>query len=516
MTVLKGKVFLVGAGPGDPALITRKGADCLRKADVVIYDRLISKELLYLAPENAELIYVGKRPGEHYRKQDEINQIIIEKARAGKTIIRLKGGDPLVFGRGAEEALVMAAADIQFEIIPGVTAAVATSAYAGIPLTHRDWTSSVALITGHEAPDKTCGESVCWEKLATCIGTIVVYMGVKNYEKITTRILNGGRDPQTPAAIIYAGTTPWQKTIVGTLHTIAQQAHAEKMKPPAILIVGDVVRLRESIAWHEKRPLFGRRLVVTRSRSEKSRLAEELRARGAMVIEFPTLKINPPPDMMTLHQKIQPLNQYEWIVFSSPTGVKYFFDVLITAGGDSRNLSGTRIAVRDISTAEAIKQYGIKADFCGAGLTSSDMINSLITQQRSLKNKKILIPQKTEMRTYMVQSLQKVGAHVICVDVYQISPAPHPPDEFQEHYEAGLIDGICFTSSTSVSSFLALMNLKNLHSFNDCHNIFSIGPVTSAKIIDLDGTISAQADQHTILGLADTICEYYQRNGSKS
>lgn len=510
MAIAKGKVFLVGAGPGDPALITRKGEECLRKAEVVIYDRLVSRELLYLAPENAELIYVGKRAGEHFRKQNEINQILLDKAREGKILVRLKGGDPFVFGRGGEEALELEKAGIPFEIVPGVTAAVATSAYAGIPLTHRDWTSSVAMITGHEAPQKVC-DPVCWEEIGRCVGTIAVYMGVKNFESITHRIIDGGRDAQTPAAVIHAGTTPWQKVVTGPLDSIASIAQDSGIKPPAMLIVGDVVRLREKLAWHEKRPLFGKRLAVTRSRSPKSLLAEELRSRGSMVIEFPTIKIVPQSDPESLFRSLEPLSQYEWIIFSSPTGVEHFFSMIVSGHGDSRNLSGTKIAARDSSTARSLRKYGIHADFQNKSISTESMVKDII-KSYSLKDKKVLIPQKTEMLPNMVSLFVSAGAHVHCEEVYHITNPDGPPPEFLEHVAENLLDGICFTSSASVINFCTLLDITDLAAVNNRYHLFSIGPITSDKIREYNGTVALEAEKHSIVGLADAVSDYYTRS----
>jgi len=507
--VRKGTVFLVGAGPGDPALITRKGAECLRRADVVIYDRLISKELLYLAPEDAELIYVGKRPGEHTRNQQEINDILLDKAKEGKILVRLKGGDPFVFGRGAEEAMVLARAGISFEIVPGVTSAVAAAAYAGIPLTHRDWTSSVALITGHEAADKNT-EQVSWSKIGSCIGTIVVYMGVKNFRRITTEIMAGGRAGKTPAAVIHAGTTPFQKTVSGTLETIAGLAEENGILPPALLVIGDVVGLRRDIAWHENRPLFGKRLAVTRSRTEESSLAEELRRQGAMVIEFPTIRILPATDTTCLHEQLIPCSKFDWIVFFSPTAVRYFFATLIEAHGDARNLHGTRIAVRDRSTANVLREYGLHPDFGGQQSSALKLIEGLIEQNPELGDKKILLPQRTENHDRILSLLQGAGAIVSFLPVYHIDLVEGPTEEFIESYEDRLLNGITFTSTTSVVHFLKLMKVPDFRAFQGQFNIFSLGPVTSQKVRDYHGWIDAEAKTHTIAGLTEKICEFYR------
>jgi len=330
-----GVVFLVGAGPGDPGLITLKGLEALRAADVVVYDALANPRLLREARPDAEMIGVGKRGGCHTMKQEEINALLVAKGLEGKRVCRLKGGDPFVFGRGGEEALALVDAGVAFEVVPGVTSGIAAPAYAGIPVTHRDATSSLAFITGHEDPTKQAS-ALAWDKLATGIGTLVVYMGVKNLPHIVERLTSNGRSPATPAAVVQWGTVARQRTVLGTLADIVHRAAG--MEAPAILVVGEVAALRDKLQWFETRPLFGRRIVVTRSRAQASDLAEQLEALGAEVIEMPAITIEPPADWAPLDTAIAALATFDWVVFTSVNGVDGFFARLDAAGKDSRAL----------------------------------------------------------------------------------------------------------------------------------------------------------------------------------
>ena len=324
-------VYLVGAGPGDPGLITAKGLAVLRRAQVVVYDQLASPELLKEAPAAAEIIYVGKKAGAHAVPQEGINDLLVARARAGLTVVRLKGGDPFVFGRGGEEAEALAQAGIPFEVVPGVTAAVAVPAYAGIPVTHRRYTTLVTFITGHEDPAKEAS-TIPWEALGKNPGTLVFLMGVKNLPEICRQLVEKGRDPRTPAAVIERGATLAQRTVTGTLADIAQAARAAAIKPPAILVVGGVVELRETLKWWETRPLWGKTVVVTRSRQQASKLVDLLAAAGARCLEVPTLEIGPPDDFGPFDAALKSLSQYQWVVFTSANGVEAFMDRLFQRG----------------------------------------------------------------------------------------------------------------------------------------------------------------------------------------
>ncbi|MCX7918559.1 MAG: uroporphyrinogen-III C-methyltransferase, partial [bacterium] len=356
-----GKVYLVGAGPGDPGLITVKGLECIKTADVIIYDYLANPKLLAYARPETELIYVGKKAGEHTLPQEEINALLIKKAHAGKTVCRLKGGDPTVFGRGGEEAEVLVQAGILFEFVPGVTSAIAVPAYAGIPVTHREYTSDFAVITGHEVPTKG-SSSINWAHLATSVGTLIFLMGVGNLPLIVTQLLKHGRPKRTPVAIIRHGTTPKQETIVGTLADIAEKAKQNQFKPPAVIIVGDVVKLRDKLNWFESNPLFGKRILVTRTRSQASEFVRVLESFGAEVIEFPTIEIIPPSNWRPLDKAIRNLANYDWVIFTSVNGVTYFFQRLAEKNLDSRLFRTARIAAIGPATAEALKEKGLIPD----------------------------------------------------------------------------------------------------------------------------------------------------------
>ncbi|MBW2671237.1 MAG: uroporphyrinogen-III C-methyltransferase, partial [Deltaproteobacteria bacterium] len=332
---MNGKVYLVGAGPGDPELITLKGLECIKNADVIIYDYLASPGLLKHAREHAEIIYVGKKGGDHTLSQDRINALIAEKAQKGFTVTRLKGGDPFIFGRGGEEAEVLIDARIPFEIIPGVTSAIAAPAYAGIPLTHRKFTSTIAFVTGHEDPSKA-ESSIDWEAIARGIGTIVFLMGVKNLPHITDRLMHHGMPPETPVALVRWGTTPKQTTVSGTLATIVERTKAAGLKPPAIIVVGHVVKLREKMQWFETRPLMGKCIVVTRAREQASDLVKRLSDLGAECLECPTIKVSPPEDVKPLDRAIENLSSYDWLIFTSVNGVNFFFERLFQKNKDVR------------------------------------------------------------------------------------------------------------------------------------------------------------------------------------
>ncbi|HHK60750.1 MAG TPA: uroporphyrinogen-III C-methyltransferase, partial [Desulfobacterales bacterium] len=340
-----GKVYLVGAGPGDPDLITVKGRRFLEKADVVVYDYLASPKLLRYAPAEAEQVYVGKKGhGLHAKTQDEINQLLVERARAGKRVVRLKGGDPFIFGRGGEEIEELVAAGIPFEVVPGVTSATAAATYAGVPITHRRYTSSVAFVTGHEDPTKP-GSNVDWRKIATGVGTLVFYMGIKNLPHITRKLIDNGRDPATPVVVVRWASTPDQRSVEGTLADIAEVVRKHDIRPPALVVVGEVVRLRRLINWFEKRPLFGKTVMVTRTREQASELVAGLEEAGAACIEWPTIAIGPPDSWEPLDQALAGLHAFDWILFTSINAIRCFFGRLRDKGLDSRILAGCRVGV---------------------------------------------------------------------------------------------------------------------------------------------------------------------------
>ncbi|HLG29536.1 MAG TPA: uroporphyrinogen-III C-methyltransferase, partial [Candidatus Brocadiales bacterium] len=352
-------VYLVGAGPGDPSLISVKGMNCIRKADVLIYDYLVSTDLLKEAREGIEVIYVGKKGSVHTLEQEEINQLLVNKAKEGRTVVRLKGGDPFVFGRGGEEALFLKQNDVPFEIVPGITAAIAAPAYAGIPVTHRDYTATLGLVTGHEDPTKE-ESNIDWEKISTGIGTLTFYMGIKNLPKIVENLIKYGRSKNTPVAVIRWGTTPDQQTVVGTLENIVEKT--KDLMPPAITIVGEVVKLREQLNWFESKPLFGKTIAVTRSRDQASEFTEQLQERGAKVIEFPTIKTVPPDDVEPMDKAIGKIESFDWLIFTSVNGVDAFFKRLFDLGQDIRSLKGVKICSIGPATTERIRGFYLHVD----------------------------------------------------------------------------------------------------------------------------------------------------------
>jgi len=385
---MKASVYLVGAGPGDPGLITVKGRECIQNADVIIYDYLASPALLKHARKSAELIYVGKKGGDHTLSQEEINKLIVEKAKAGGIVCRLKGGDPYIFGRGGEEAEVLFNDGIGFEIVPGVTSAIAAAAYAGIPLTHRKLASTVAFVTGHEDPQKE-ETGIDWSSLATGIGTLVFFMGVKNLPNISKSLIEHGKPPQTPVALIRWGTTPAQKTVTGTLETIVEKARAAGLKAPAIIVVGDVVNLRPSLKWFEDRPLLGKKIVVTRAREQASDLVRLLAGQGAECLEYPTIKIMPPEDPKPLAQAVRNLSVYDWIVFTSVNGVIYFFEQLFADGKDVRALGQLQTAAIGPATAERLREYGLTSDIVPETYRAESVVKAF--EKVKLRGKKILL-----------------------------------------------------------------------------------------------------------------------------
>ena len=414
-----GKVYLIGAGPGDPGLITVKGLTCIQNADVVIYDYLAAPALLAHASPETEMIYVGKKGGDHTLPQGGINQLIIDKARQGLVVARLKGGDPYIFGRGGEEAEELVAAGIPFEVVPGVTSAIAGAAYAGIPLTHRDYTSTLAFVTGHEDPTKT-SSSIDWKALATGIGTLVFFMGIKNLPLIAEQLQGNGMDPTTPVALVRWGTTTRQKTVTGTLATIVDTARQAGMKAPALIVVGKVVQLRDRLQWFETRPLFGRTIIVTRARAQASDLVERLTELGANCLEYPTIEVVPPADNAPLDDAIKNLSTYDWLIFTSVNGVAHFFDRLFALGKDVRDLHHVRTAVIGPATAERLRQQGLRSDIVPASYRAESVVEAFAAE--TVAGQRILLPRAAEARPILPDELRRMGATVDEIATYHTRP----------------------------------------------------------------------------------------------
>ncbi len=501
----KGKVYLVGAGPGDPGLFTLRGRELLEQAEVVIYDYLANEELLKLAPPEAEKIYVGKKGGDHTVPQKDINEILVEKGRDHR-VVRLKGGDPFVFGRGGEEAQELVAHGIPFEVVPGVTAAVAVPAYAGIPLSHRDYTASMAFVTGHEREDKD-DSKIEWEKLATAVGTLVFFMGVKNLAEICRNLVAHGRAPQTPVAVIRWGTTPEQRTVVGTLGDIAERVREAQLKPPAITIVGEVVRLREELNWFEARPLFGRRIVITRAREQASDFKALLADLGAQCIEFPTIEIAPPPSWAPMDSAIGRLSNYHWTVFTSVNGVRRFMERLNAAGMDVRDFKGIKVAAIGPATAEALEKHGLKPDLVPQEYKAEAVLEGLAGV--NLKGKRFLMPRAMVARDVLPETLRQWGVEVDVVPAYQTVLPSAMSADILEKFRAGAIDCITFTSSSTVSNFFSLFDRDEILAQLRKVAIASIGPITSQTAQEHGLEIDIQPEAYTIKALAQAICNHF-------
>jgi len=503
----RGKVYLVGAGPGDPGLLTLRGREVLGLAEVVVYDALISQRLLDYAPPAAERVYVGKRAAVHTLSQDGINRLLVEKGLAGKTVVRLKGGDPYVFGRGGEEALALLEAGVEFEVVPGVTAAIAGAAYAGIPVTHREVASAVGLVTGHEADDKP-DSALDWAALAQWKGTLVFYMGAANLGVISSNLTAHGRSAETPVAVIHWGTTPRQRVVTGTLRTIVDAVAAAALKPPALILVGEVVKLREHLNWFEKRPLFGRRIVVTRSRAQASELAAKLESLGAETIEAPAIRIEAPQDARPLRDAARRAAEFDWIVFTSTNGVDAFFGALADQGMDARALAGRRIAAIGPSTAEHLAQHGIRADLQPEAFTGAAVAKALAAQG-SLAGVRILLPRADIAPKELVETLAGKGATVRDVVAYRTVPDTSGREVVRERLAQGEIDWLTFTSSSTVKNFLDAVGADAVRAAKP--KIASIGPTTSATLREAGLAPTVEADPHTIPGLIDAIVRHENR-----
>ncbi len=509
-----GKVYLVGAGPGDPGLITVRGKNLLEKAEVVVYDYLAGKKLLKHAPASAELIYVGKKGGvQHSHSQEEINQMLVDHAQLGKMVVRLKGGDPFIFGRGGEEVQRLHAAGVAFEVVPGVTSATAAATYAGIPITHRDYTASVAFLTGHEDPTKE-NSGINWEKLATGVGTLVIYMGIKNLPIIVANMIKYGRDPKTPVAVVRWASTPEQRSVVGTLETIAQVVIDAGIKPPSLIIIGEVVSLRSTIDWYEKRPLFGKKIIVTRTREQASDLVAGLEEFGANCLEYSTINIQPVDSYAALDDELERINEYHWILFTSLNGVKYFFERLYGKGMDARQLKGPEIAVVGKSTADLLLKYGVHADLIPNVFTGEGLAQSLLDQ--GVEGRNILIPRALQGREILPETLRGAGAQVTVVPVYQNCPAQGDKEFLRAELEEGGVHMVTFTSSSTVRNFLALLDAENqaeLKKLLTDVKIAAIGPITAKTVTDSGLKVDVQPEQHTIPAMIEAIVAYYHGVG---
>jgi uroporphyrinogen III methyltransferase/synthase len=499
----RGTVYLVGAGPGDAGLLTLRGAELLGRADVVVYDALVNRELLRLAPKTAEFIFGGKRGREHTIPQGELNQLLIAKARAGKTVVRLKGGDPYVFGRGGEEAEELADAGVDFEVVPGVSSFVAVPNYAGVPLTHREFCSKLTLITGHEDPAKEAS-NIDWAQVAKTPGTKVIMMGTDRIGQIAETLMGHGLAAATPVAMVRWGTTGRQQSIEGTLATIAEVAVKEKIGPPTVAVIGDVVKLRRKLNWFERRPLFGRRVVVTRTREQASQLSRQLLELGAEVLEVPTIKIEPPTRREELVDALLELNSYDWLVFTSPNGVAKFFEYFFKQFHDMRDLGGARIAAVGPSTANKLKELHLQVDLMPDEALAANVAEAF-AEYESIENLKMCLLRAEVANRELPEALEAMGAIVDDIAVYRTVPETEDMSGAAAKLLESGSDWVTFTSSSTVEHFHARFDLPALVTRFPSLKIASIGPETSKMLASLGLKPTVEAKEHTIDGLVKSL-----------
>jgi len=484
------KVYLVGAGPGDPDLITVKGRRMLEQADSVLYDHLAPDALLGLAPRHAERLYVGKKKADHEFTQAEICALLIERARRGLNVVRLKGGDPFLFGRGGEEAEALAEAGIPFEIVPGVTTPLGIGAYTGVPLTHREHTSAVTFVTGHAV------EAIDWAKVGQA-ETLVIFMGLTTFRRIAAELIANGRSADTPAMAVRWATRPDQQTLTGTLATLPALIAERGMKPPATIVIGEVVRLREKLDWYEHLPLFGRRIVVTRAAEQAGALSSTLTALGAAVIELPTIEIRPPSDPAPLNRAIAELETYDWLIFTSANGVRFFREALDSSPRDLRAIRA-RICAIGPATREAIEALHLKVDLIGKEYAAEGLLEAFAAHE--LAGARILLPRAAVARDLVPVELTKRGAHVDVVEAYRTVA----PESLADRIAAAFTrrpDAVTFTSSSTVQNFVAAAG----HSLLQGVATVSIGPITSRTARDLGIEVAAEAQPYTVEGLVAAI-----------
>jgi len=494
---MNGRVYLVGAGPGDPGLMSVRSLELIAVADAIFYDRLIPPGALAGARSDAELVYVGKQPGVPSVPQDEIGQRLIDAARDGKTVVRLKGGDPFVFGRGGEEGEALREAGVEFEVVPGITAGVAATAYAGIPVTHRDDASAVAFITGHEDPEKT-ESALDWPALARFPGTLVFYMGVKRLPENAAALIEAGRDPEEPAAAIERGTMAGQRTVTATLGTLADVVEREAVKAPALIVVGEVARRREQLGWLERRPLHGRRVVVTRARAQASGFARTLRELGADVVELPAIRIEPRTESPEVQDAIGTIGDYSLVCLTSPNGVHLLFEAMQTAGQDARALAGATVAAIGPGTARALAQHGIVADVVPERFVAEALVEALAHVE--VEGKRVLVARAAEARDVLPDALRERGAKVDVVPLYETVRETPEESEIERAQEA---DYVTFTSSSTVTNLVEALGDR----FPKSARIISIGPVTSETARDAELEVAVEAEQHDIEGLLNALLD---------
>jgi uroporphyrinogen III methyltransferase / synthase len=490
-----GVVYLVGAGPGDPGLMTVRSVELIATADSILYDRLIPAAALAGAGEDAELRYVGKEPGDASVPQDRIQEELVERARRGLSVVRLKGGDPFVFARGGEEAEALHAAGVPFEVVPGVTAGVAAPAYAGIPVTHRDDASAVAFVTGHEEPEKV-ETALDWEALARFPGTLVMYMGVKNLPDIAARLSEGGRDPDEPAAAVERGTLPGQRQVVATLGTLPDAVSEAGLRPPTVLIFGQVAARRDAIGWLERRPLHGKRVVVTRARAQVSGLAATFSALGAEVVQLPAIRIEPRIETAAVRDAVEALHTYALVCLTSPNGARLLFEAMAAAGRDARALSQAQVAAIGPGTVAALHERGVIADVVPERSVAEALVEALA--EVPVDGKPVLVARAAEARDVLPDALRGRGAEVDVVALYETVREEPEPGAVEAAMAA---DFVTFTSSSTVRNFFEVTGGR----LPDRARVVSIGPVTSATLREAGATVDIEAERHDPAGLVEAL-----------
>ena len=502
-----GKVYLIGAGPGDPGLITVKGLHCLQEADVVVYDRLVDQRLLGTARKEAELVFVGKGPGERAMEQENINRYLVDRALEGKVIARLKGGDPFVFGRGGEEAQALAQARVPFDVVPGVTSAIAAPAYAGIPLTHREMASSFTVVSGSEDSSKE-ESAVQWDVLAHLGrggGTLVVLMGWGTLDRITDALIKEGMEASTPVALIRWGTEPYQSTVTGTLEDVVQRGKEAGLSPPVVAVIGPVVDLRREVRWFDNRPLFGKRVLVTRSRTQASVLSEMLAQEGAEPVEVPTIEFSPIDDHSHIDSAIGSLHNYSSVIFTSANGVEAFFRRLRALERDSRVFGGVKVGAIGPATAAALAQYGIVADFVPPQYVSEAIVQAM--EMLDLKGARVLLPRADIGRDELADGLARLGAQVEQLSVYRTFMPEDSRERARDLLRDGNIDLVTFTSSSTVRNLLNLLDDDS--SLLGGTLVACIGPITARTAQETGLQVDIVAQEYTIAGLVRALKEYF-------
>ncbi len=509
----KGFVYLIGAGPGDPGLITVRGMECIARAEVIIYDYLANDALLRHARPDAERIYAGKVGGTHNHEQRQINELLVDKAATGKVVARLKGGDPFVFGRGGEECEALVDAGIPFEIVPGVTAGIGAAAYAGIPLTHRDFTTSVAFVTGHEGHDKDVS-TIDWERLSLGSGTLVFYMGVKNLPQIIHNLISNGRSPATPAALIRWGTRPEQEVLVGTLADIVDKARKCSFRAPAVTVVGEVVTLREKLRWFDNRPLFGRTIMITRAADQAGDFAALLEREGAKVLECPTISIAPPESYAELDSAIAELHRFDWLVFSSVNAVAPLFDRLHAMGSDSRAIGGCKVCCVGPKTAESLASYGIRADLIPSDYKGEGVVEAFTRQQ--LRELRILFPRGDRARDVIPAGLQQLGNIVTAPVAYRNLAVDTIPSRVLESLEERRVDCITFTSSSTANNLADILGENRFLNLLDSVAVAAIGPITAKTCRELGLKVHIEPKEYTLAAMTAEIANYFSNKHSQA